>query len=77
VGDQISYQYKATGKIILLCILSFIFLDNRQEDRRFSSYSVVLNNRMINELERISSMHNLRYYNIFNICKQRVHGATQ
>jgi hypothetical protein len=36
VGDQVS-GYRTTGKIIILCILTFRFLDNRREDRQFST----------------------------------------
>jgi len=34
---NVSDPYKATGKIIFLCILIFKFLDSKQEDRRFHS----------------------------------------
>jgi hypothetical protein len=33
--DQVSHQYKTTDKIILLCILMFIFLDKQREERRY------------------------------------------
>jgi hypothetical protein len=35
VSDQVSYIYKATGKIIVLYILIFLFLDIELEDKRF------------------------------------------
>jgi hypothetical protein len=35
VTDQISHQYKTTGKITVLYTPIFIFLDNNLEDRRF------------------------------------------
>jgi len=35
VNDPVSHPYKTTGKIIVLNILSFKFLDSNQEDKRF------------------------------------------
>ena len=35
VNDQILHPYKTTGKIIVLCILFFKFLDSNLEDNRF------------------------------------------
>jgi hypothetical protein len=35
IRDQVSHPYKTTGKIILLCILIFVFQDSRWEDKRF------------------------------------------
>jgi len=34
MSDQVSHPYKTTGKLILLCILIFIFLDSKLEDTR-------------------------------------------
>ena len=35
VNGQVSHPYKTTGKIIILCILIFKFLDSNLEDKRF------------------------------------------
>ena len=35
VNDQVSHPYKTTGKIIVLCIFIFKFLDSNLEDKRF------------------------------------------
>jgi hypothetical protein len=35
VSDQVSHPYKTKGKIIVLYVLTFIFVDNKLEDKRF------------------------------------------
>jgi hypothetical protein len=34
VRNQVSHLYKTTGRIMILYILTFTFLDSRQEDKR-------------------------------------------
>jgi phosphate starvation-inducible membrane PsiE len=35
VSEQVSHPYKTIGKIIVLCIFIFKFLDSKLEDKRF------------------------------------------
>jgi hypothetical protein len=35
VSDQVPHPYRTTGKIIVLHILMFMFLDSRREDKSF------------------------------------------
>jgi hypothetical protein len=51
VRDQVSHPYKTTGRIMVLCILTFTFLESRREDRRL--------NRMVASVPRIQSAVNL------------------
>ena len=37
VRDQVSQPYNTTGSIIVLCVLTFNFLENRRDDTIFSS----------------------------------------
>jgi Na+-translocating ferredoxin:NAD+ oxidoreductase RnfD subunit len=34
VRDQVSHPYKTTGRVVVLYILAFTFLDSRREDKR-------------------------------------------
>jgi hypothetical protein len=34
VRDPVSRQYKTTGRIMVLCVLTFTFLDSRWDDKR-------------------------------------------
>jgi hypothetical protein len=45
VRDQVSHPYKTTGRIMVLYILTFIFLDSRREDKTL--------NRMVASIPRI------------------------
>jgi hypothetical protein len=38
VSNQVTHPYKTIGKIIVLCILIFKFLDSNLEDKRFCIY---------------------------------------
>jgi hypothetical protein len=35
VSDQVSHPYKTTGKITVLCIVIFTFVDSKLENKRF------------------------------------------
>jgi hypothetical protein len=32
--DQVSHPYKTSGRIMVLCMLTFTFLDSRRDDKR-------------------------------------------
>jgi hypothetical protein len=57
VRDQVSHPYKTTGRIMVLCILTFKFLDSRGEDKRL--------HRMVASLPRIESALNLFVHGVF------------
>jgi predicted branched-subunit amino acid permease len=40
VRDQFSHPYKTTGRIVVLCILTFMILDSRQEDKKTLNWMV-------------------------------------
>jgi hypothetical protein len=42
VRDQVSHPYRTTGKIVLLYILIFMFIDSRREDIRFCTEKVLI-----------------------------------
>jgi len=55
VNDQAVHQYKTTGKIIILYILIFVYLDSKLKDKGF--WSIVYNYNYITILVNISKHH--------------------
>jgi hypothetical protein len=54
VGDQVSCPYKTTGRIMVLYILTFTFLDSRQKDKRLAYQYHFIKHRNENQNSYVS-----------------------
>jgi hypothetical protein len=48
--DQVSHPYKTTGRIMVLYILTFTFLDSRQDDKRLNRMVVGIPHNLLFKL---------------------------
>jgi hypothetical protein len=58
VRDQVSHPYKTTGRIMVLYVLTFTFLDSRRDDKTLNRmvYNGDSGSKMINERKKDASL---------------------
>jgi hypothetical protein len=70
VSDQVLHLYKTTGKIIILCILIFIFLDRKLVDKIFFTERHIYSSKFCAHFSRLHCVPQVSSSLVFWICSR-------